>query len=111
MSAWLAAFAFTQLVETPLYVLWPLRDRPLARALPLAFAASALTHPIVWFVMPHLVPGDYWTMVAVAEVFAVTAEAGWLRLVGVRRPWLPALLVNAASLGLGLMSRWAFGWP
>ena len=122
MSAWLAAFLFTEAVETPIYT-WALRDlregreqdqaaqAKLARAIAIAFAASALTHPIVWFVMPRLIPGDYLTMVAVAEAFAVLAEAAWMRAFGLRRALLWALFANAASLCLGLLSRRMFGMP
>ena len=122
MSAWLAAFLFTELVETPIYTR-ALRDAregvrddeaaqaTLARAIAIAFAASALTHPIVWFVMPRLIPGDYLTMVAIAEAFAVLAEAAWMRAFGLRRALLWALFANASSLCIGLILRRTFGWP
>jgi len=106
LTAWLSAFLFTQVVEIPIY-------RGLAKVgwLP-AFGASALTHPIVWFVIPRLWPGSYWGMVAVAEAFAVAAEALYLGLLfQAKRPLLWALVANAASAGLGFLSRAAFGWP
>jgi len=122
MSAWLAAFLFTELVETPIYVRALRDDREgrrageaaqagRGRAIATAFAASALTHPIVWFVMPELIPGDYMIMVAVAELFAVVVEAAWLWAFGLRRALLWALFANAASVCLGLLSRRIFGWP
>jgi hypothetical protein len=109
VSAWLAAFAFTQAVEVPLYT-WALRRRRVAALW--AFGASALTHPVVWFVMPQLSwPGGYWGYVAAAETFAVGVEALYLRSLGVRWPLLWALLANGASASLGLASRAWFGWP
>ncbi len=117
VMAWLGAFIFTQVVECPLYVLAQ-RDssRRWGAKLVLAFCASAITHPIVWFVIPPLwmsagQVGGYWTMVAIAEVFAVVAEGAYFWAVGLRRAWLWALVANVASAGLGLLSRSALGWP
>jgi hypothetical protein len=134
MSPWLAAFVFTQLVECPLYLvaLRRQRDRPAVK-LAIAFGASALTHPIVWSLIPtlyerwlepalagglrHFAPGaspaqlSYAGLLLVAESFAVVAEALYLRLFGLRRAGLWALVANAASVTLGLLSRAAFGWP
>ncbi|AKT37455.1 hypothetical protein [Chondromyces crocatus] len=105
-TAWLSAFLFTQCVEMPIYA------RCARTGWGPAFGASALTHPIVWFVMPELLPGNYWVMVAVAEAFAVVAEAVYLRF-GFRleRALLWSLLANGASFSIGLLSRHAFGWP
>lgn len=119
MSAWLLAFAFTQLVEAPIYTRallerLPEREPTFERwpsALAVALGASALTHPIVWFVMPKLIPGAWLTMVIVAEVFAITAEAAWLRAFGLRRSLAWAAFANAASLSLGLLLRQTLGWP
>lgn len=116
MSAWLWAFLLTEVVETPIYLRALLaRDdphRPFDRFLPalaVAFGASALTHPIVWFVMPELISSSYVLMVAVAEAFAVLAEAAWLRAFGLRRALWWTLFANAASVLLGLGLRRMFG--
>jgi hypothetical protein len=119
--SWLGAFLFTQVVEIPIY-LWGLYRARLelgwAARLAVAFGASALTHPIVWFVFPRLwrtleQPGGYWGMVAAAEAFAVIAEA--IYLVGARvkpgQAFLWALFANGASVCLGFWSRFQFGWP
>lgn len=88
--AWLAAFVVTQVVETPLYTL-ALSQRD-ARAcswldsfgarLAVAFMASCLTHPVVWFVIPLFVDyrTDYMLYFGTAEGFAVIAETAWLYL-------------------------------
>jgi hypothetical protein len=59
LLAWLRAFLFTQLVEMPVYLVL----LPVSRAR--AFAASAVTHPFVWFVFPLLayvgLPYDAWS--------------------------------------------------
>lgn len=111
---WFLAFLFTQAVEVPVYALaarrfWPARATTPWRVA-IAFGASALTHPFVWFVFPRLVD-DWLTMVIIAEIFAWLAEAGYLRAAGVRKALWVSLAANAASLGLGLASRELFGAP
>jgi hypothetical protein len=49
--------------------------------------------------------------VALAEAFAVAVEALWLSRFGVRRSVWLALAANAASVAVGLTSRWLWGWP
>ncbi|MBI5525700.1 MAG: hypothetical protein HY897_05145 [Deltaproteobacteria bacterium] len=107
ITAWLKAFVFTQLVEVPIYSVG-LRCHPLA-----AFGASAFTHPIVWLIVLHPAwHAPYVTKVIVAETFAWLAEAAYFDVIfKKRRAWLWALLANAASFGMGLLSRWLFGAP
>jgi hypothetical protein len=113
MSDWLGAFAFTQLIEVPVYS-YALRDLNFSRLkrISIAFGASALTHPIVWFVIPVLLPSSDVAMVAAAETFAVVVEAAYLRVFGLRRLYFSwSLLANALSFGLGLLSRRLIGFP
>jgi hypothetical protein len=107
VRAWLTAFLFTQLVEIPIY--W----RSLRCSLLAAFGASAITHPIVWFVFFHpALPGDYITRVIAAELFAWLAEAAYFRFVFHKRWALVwSAVANASSFGLGLLSRALFGVP
>ena len=121
---WLVAFAFTQLVEMPIYMR-ALRGRP-----GVAFGASAITHPFVWFVIPAAWTRIYLAMIGLdsrlmiaspvaryialtvlAETFAVIVEAIYLRAFGLRRALWWSLEANAASVGLGLILRSMFGWP
>jgi hypothetical protein len=97
---WLVAFFFTQVFELPIY--WRV-----TKSLRVSFLASALTHPIVWFVFPVLMRWGvgYVLMVALAEIFAVAVEAWWLRLNGVARPWLWSFVANAFSATCGLVLR------
>ena len=111
---WAVAFAFTQAVEIPVY-------RRLLRTSTLAsFGASAITHPVVWFVIPRLAPSftdpgaAYIEYVARAEAFAFVVEAYYFasfHVVRMRRALLWSLLVNGASASAGFASRWLFGWP
>ena len=101
MSAWLIAFGLTQVLEVPVYTR--------VTTVKTAFLASALTHPVVWFVFP-LLPLPYGVMVFAAEVFAVVVEALWLRWNGVPRALLWSFLANAFSASVGLALRAATGW-
>jgi len=108
MIRWLGAFAITQLVEVPIYA------RALKGHLGVAFAASALTHPVVWFAFPILGRSYgivYLHMVLLAELFAVTFEALWLHHHDVERPLLWSIGANASSVAIGLGIRHLFGWP
>jgi hypothetical protein len=106
---WLVAFAVTQLVEVPIYT------RALRGRVTLAFAASLLTHPLVWFAFPHLGKAlglRYPLMVVLAEAFAISAEAIFLeRAAKLKRAWLWSLAANAASVAVGLTLRHTLGWP
>jgi hypothetical protein len=109
---WLRAFILTQLLEVPVYAGGALRGRPLWQRLSIAFAASTITHPIVWaFTGQMAARYDLWAVIAVAEAFAVVVETGWLALWKVKRPWLWALLANAWSFGMGLLIHELVGLP
>ncbi len=105
---WLVAFFFTQLFEMPIY--WKATG-----SLRVAFLASAMTHPVVWFVFPVLMDHGlgYGPMVALAELFAVLAEAVWLRLNGTSagKALLWSLAANAFSASCGFLMREWLGFP
>lgn len=121
--AWLAAFAFTQAVEMPIY-----RFGAKTR-IDEAFCASAITHPVVWFVIPYLYERlyvamamrwewarvddriGYWVMVFFCEAFAVGVEAGYLKWLGKKRPLAWSFAANLASVSLGFLSRAVFHFP
>jgi hypothetical protein len=106
MKAWLAAFLFTQIIEVPIYTR-ALRGRALV-----AFGASALTHPIVWFVLPRLLfASSYRIKVLLYEIFAIGAEAIYMGSFGLRRPLFWSFIANAISASLALICRANFGWP
>lgn len=126
VARWAVAFVLTQIVECLLY------RRIFGVSLPVAFAASAITHPIVVFAIwplwgfayvaiarasPGFALGDasYFAIYGVvAETFAIAFEALWLGGVGklgLRRGVLASLVANAASGLLGLMLSVSTGWP
>jgi len=117
---WFWAFFFTQLIEIPIYTLG-LRARPAE-----AFLASAITHPIVWFVIPPafeqlylallaphpslwLAQGPrYWIMAVVAEVFAVSVEAAYWASLRKSNAWRWSIAANATSFLMGFVRRSVF---
>lgn len=103
LGRWLMGFAFTQAIEVPLYL-------HLTGSWRVSFGASAITHPVVWFVFP-LLPLPYWVMLACAETFAVVVEGEWLKWHGVDRSYFLSLLINATSFTVGLLLRQTFGAP
>lgn len=109
LGPWLRAFALTQLVEAPIYrfglkVRWTH-----------ALAASAVTHPVVWFFFPWLAERldlGWGTMAVLAELFAWSVEAAYLALAaGARWPRaaVASLVANGASVAVGLALRAAWG--
>lgn len=99
---WLPAFLLTQLVEVPILAAW-LRSsargpRPLRERVLLAFGASAITHPILWWVLrPLLAPSSFEAYVVVGELFAVLVEAHYLRRLGAEDALLASVMANGAS--------------
>lgn len=109
MASWLVAFALTQAVELPIFV-FGLRRWPLWKRVAVGFAASAATHPWVWFVLPpYLRPSlGYWGYVALVECLVIVAEALFLAGMGISRRrafgWSAAANVASALVGLWFYS-------
>lgn len=133
LAAWAAIFLFTQAVEMPLYVLVLRRnlspEPSIARAAAIGFGATAITHPVVTFMIPRVTAALFewmaargmtvvwngafrWLVLAVCcEGFAVGVEAIYLRAFKLRRALLWSLAINFASASLGLCCSLLFGWP
>jgi hypothetical protein len=105
-QAWALAFVFTQMVEVPIYA------TGLRVGLLPAFGASAITHPLLWFVIFPLLSVSYLWKIALGESFALIVEAAYFAvLFRRRRALLWSALANGASFGVGMLSRWLFGMP
>jgi hypothetical protein len=125
-AGWVSAFAFTQVVEVPIYVgalglggrRLAARKLGLLARLCVAFSCSLLTHPVVWFVFPRLIDAyyHYVAMVIAAETFAVLTEAAVVAVAlgggarSVAPAFLISLLANMTSMSLGFLVRYFFGW-
>ncbi len=112
---WIRAFAFTQLIEVPIYVAALIAFAPAlsrTKRWAVAFLCSLLTHPIVWFVFPRIIDSytDYVPMVIAAETFAVCVEAMVLSLATARHAFVLAFFTNMLSMSLGFVIRYFLGW-
>jgi len=125
LARYCVAFVLTQAIEVPIYTR-ALGVRPLV-----AFGASTITHPIVWFVWPaawralyvaviyrdpRFVLGElgyYLGYGILAEGFAVVVEAAYFWKVGVtaQRAFGWALVANVVSSLLGQALRAMTGFP
>jgi len=104
--AWLAAFLFTEMVEVPIYC------RGLRVGVLPAFGASAITHPLLWFVFFPYAPLPYLWKIVVGEALVFIVEAAYFALLFRRkRAFAWSAAANGASLGIGMLSRWLFGFP
>jgi hypothetical protein len=103
LAGWLAAFTLTQLIEIPIHAR---ALRGTERRWLMAFVASALTHPFVYFGFAMLMTPGTIRYALVAESFAVAVEAWWLeRCAGGRLTTTDAVLwslvANASSVFVG----------
>ncbi len=112
LKDWLVAFGLTLATELPLLLRLLRGAGSRRRILGVGLAANALTHPVVWFVLPRFFQ-SFGPYVFVAETWAAGAEAlvYWLafRKEGLARAVAASALANAASLGLGL-ALGELGW-
>ncbi len=106
------ALLLTLAIETPIAAVGLARwyRVPAVRGVCVAAAASLLTHPVVWFVLPAwLTPTvGHLGYLLVAEGFAWLAEAGVFWLATRRDPvglLLLSLAANMASFGTGGLLR------
>jgi len=105
---WVVAFAFTEIIEVPIY------RRMLGSKFLEAFGASAVTHPLLWFVFVPAVRGHltYVQYAAIGEVSVLLLEAAWFRFLFKReKALLGSLVANGASYFLALVAHALFGWP
>jgi hypothetical protein len=117
-TAWVTAFAITITVEVAAAVpLLATSGVGRWRRAAIVVLANLATHPLVWFVFPHLgLAGD--VRLAASELFAVAVEAAayvlfWPTTAGSRGPtravavrsFGTSALANGASLAVGLTLR------
>ena len=80
---------------------WVFRGRSQWRVLGVATAATLLTHPILWWVWPHVVQ-DYTMALITGEACVLAVETAVLRY-GLRLEWRRALLGSALMNGASLL--------
>lgn len=102
-----AALGLTLAIESPVVLLaaWQLR-LPWLRGLTAGLLASALTHPVAWWVSRQLGPQDYGLWILLLEITICLVEAAIFRLMlPTSWHWALALSVvaNAASALTGIL--------
>lgn len=108
LRAWAFAFVLTQIVEVPIWMRAH-RGSKLARLVK-AFGATAITHPLLWFVFAPRWRGDYWSMFVVGELLVVAVESTYARLLGAAHPLAWSAVANATSASVGLAVYYGLGW-
>ena len=106
----LLGYLLTVAVETAVLLVGLSRRHPLRAKLFAGAWLSACTYPVVWLVLPPLIP-ERWEYLLAAETFAPAAECGlfWLALVrgqppdrrATLRDMLTVTAANLASFGVG----------
>ncbi len=127
LPIYLPFLALTLVIEAPIVVALLVRRCGLSRSLFVAFAASLVTHPLLWFVWPHVISlrHHYTAYVATGEILVVFIEAAIFLGVALRpSPKCVSLRTragfafgvsvsaNLASWGAGAtMTRLGLLWP
>ena len=114
LGRWGVAFLLTQAMEIPIWAFALARNGPtrsLGVRLELAFLASMLTHPWVWFAFPALTTllenqgvahKTAWSvMIFCAEMFAWLVEARLMARFGLRNATFWSAIANATSYTAG----------
>jgi hypothetical protein len=103
--SWPIAFVLTLAIEIPLAVLC-LRSHPRGRVIVAAFAANAISHPLLCFVLLRALPGPFLARVVVGELAVVALEAAVyvaaLRPIRTGHALAVSATVNAASYLVGI---------
>lgn len=106
VGSWLFAFTLTQAVEVPIWM--RAHAKPLRTAK--AFGASAITHPLLWWIFMPMWQGSYWSSVAFGEALVIAIEAAYARALGVKHPLAWSFVANLASTAVGFAVYYALGW-
>jgi hypothetical protein len=112
-SSYLPWLLFTYAVELPLLVYLLRPHASWRRSVVTGLACSGLTHPLLWFVWPRVVPLDEYALyLATGEGLVVLVEAALIWALALRRverggstALLASIATNAASCGVGLGLR------
>ena len=112
-------YVLTVAVETPVLLIGLSRRHPIRHRLFAGFWLTACTYPVVWLVLPPLLP-ERWVFLTAAETFAPVAECVlfWLafgksepRTTGATvRDMTAIVLANLLSFGAGELFGQTGGW-
>ncbi len=106
LSHWLLLYLKTLAVEIPIYALLTRRIVAPTRAILAAVICSTITHPLLIYGWPRLMP-DYRTYIVSGEILVAILESVIFYVVARPIPWSRAIaasfIANAASFGLGVL--------
>jgi len=108
LTTWLAAFASTIIIETPIVALFAKDFMPVRRSLGMSLILQMTTHPLLWLTFFDLMDavGSYTTALIIAETLVFVVESSLLAWMwGGRWRWafLTAFTANVASTAVGLL--------
>lgn len=106
------AFFLTQFIEISAGLLFWRDGFSKQKIVLFVFLASAMTHPVVWFVIPkfaHEYGWSYPMLLLVAESYAYGVEYGWYRYLGAKKPFLLSCVLNSCSFLIGLLIYFYLG--
>lgn len=111
LAGYLPSLALTWAVELPLLLFVLRREASSRRIAGTGLLCSGLTHPLLWFAWPKVVPLERYALFAATGeglVFAFEAALIWALIFRARadrlgRAALASLAANAASFGVGLL--------
>lgn len=106
LGSWVFAFTLTQAVEIPIWMRAHKKPLRVVKAL----GASAITHPLLWWIFMPMWHGSYWSSIVVGEALVIAIEAAYARALGVKRPLAWSFVANVASTAVGFAVYYALGW-
>ena len=97
---WLKLFILAQLIELPIY--YKLIEAHNVKKLLLGFGASAITHPLLWFMMPWD-SAPFLLLLVIGEAAVFIVEGIFLKSFGIKNPFYISTLANSASMITGVL--------
>ena len=103
---WLKSFAFTLVLEAPVFGLVGWKTAPVWRLLAAGAAGTCITHPALWFLWPRLFR-DYTTYIVTGELLVSIIESftfyALARPITLLKAVSASFLANATSYGCGVI--------
>lgn len=121
---WIKSFLFTLVIEAPVFVLLARKYVPVWRAALAGAAGSCFTHPMLWFVWKGVIRSFFFGKVRPMDAYSIYIITGELlvsiiesftfyaivKKVPLARCIAASFFANAASFGIGVLSRKIAPW-
>jgi hypothetical protein len=103
-TLWIAAFIATCLIELPIYLLGLYKRFGLANSLVVGLIVNAVSHPILWFVVPQFSPYIVWLILCELMVIALEAILAIFYCKKVCRKNAPYFVISITSILANVLS-------